>query len=389
MNQSNPDQLLVGFWDSGIYETSDGGNYWYNVGNYTFTKDFIYANGSIFAGSDQGVIESNGSFNSWKVILNIPKIRAISISGKEIYAFGIGIYGTKTELYRSTDLGKSWQAVYDFSNIAYDVWGITASPWNSSNIFVCVGIWNPNLSNVWVSYDGGINFQQFTNASYSKEIVYDPLNKSVVFAYGPGYIGYSYDGGKTFVSGPQVTDNMGFQIDKLNDSVIIMGSDQGVYETNDLGKTWYSINGDLSDMLLYGLGVSSDGKLIIADMQDYSAWISHDGGKVWLGGNTPPIPLGNEGTHVYVNPYNSSWVYGIHVPGQLMESNNSGFNFTPILNVSEGNYYLPPDTLFFPPTHLIIPWFIWQLQMEFTWVNIMVKYGNCCQTHLKMLQQFL
>jgi hypothetical protein len=344
MNQSNPDQLLVGFWDSGIYETNDGGNYWYNVGNYTYTKDFIFANGSIFAGSDQGVIKSIGSFDSWKVILKVPAIHAISISGNVIYAFST--YDTKMELYKSIDLGTSWQPIYDFSNIAYGIWGITASPWNSSNIYVCVGIQNPNLSNIWVSYDGGINFQQFTNASYSKEIVYDPLNKSVVFAYGPGYIGYSYDGGKTFVSGPQVTDNMGFQIDKLNDRVIIMGSDQGVYETNDLGKTWYSINGDLSDMLLYGLGVSSDGKIIIADMQDYSAWISYDGGKVWLGGNAPPIPLGNEGTYVYVNPYNSSWVYGIHVQGQLMESNNSGFNFTPIFNVSEGNYYLPPDTLF-------------------------------------------
>ncbi|MFP3257246.1 MAG: DUF2341 domain-containing protein [Candidatus Nanopusillus acidilobi] len=352
MNQTNPDQLLVGFWNSGIYETNDGGNYWYEVGNYTFTKDFIYVNGNIFAGSDQGVIESNGSLNSWKVILNIPNIHAISISKNVIYAFST----YNMELYRSLDLGNSWQAVYDFSNISYDVWSITASPWNSSNIFVCVGNLNPNLSNVWVSYDGGINFQQFTNVSYSKEIVYDILNKSVVFAYGPGYIGYSYDGGKTFVSGPQVTDNMGFQIDKLNDSIIIMGSDQGVYETNDLGKTWYSINGDLSDMLLYGLGVSSDGKLIIADMQDYSAWISHDGGKVWLGGNTPPIPLGNEGTYVYVNPYNSSWVYGIHIGGQLMVSNNSGFNFTPIFNVSEGNYYLAPDTLFYadPFNHTLV-----------------------------------
>ena len=323
LNQSSGN-ILVGFMYHGIYESSDGGGHWGKVSNFTGSKDITRANNLLFAGSRQGVIESIDGGASWSLIYAQKNIRALSISGNTIFAYSI----SDQTLYKSSNLGTTWSLAHDFANVAYDVWSVSASPFNSSLVYVSIGALNGVLSNTWVSHDGGINFILATNISYTKEVFFDPINSSRIWAYGPGYFAYSFNGGRTFVSDPQQTDNMGLAVDKGNDNMLVLGSDQGIYVSYDSGVSWHSLNNNLSNTLDYGVSVGENGTLIIASMQDYSAWISHDGGKVWLGGNTPPIPLANEDTIAYVNPYNSTWVYGIHSGSPLEISSNGGYNFT-------------------------------------------------------------
>jgi hypothetical protein len=83
-------------------------------------------------------------------------------------------------------------------------------------------------------------------------------------------------------------------------------------------------------------------------MQDYSAFISIDGGKSWFGGNTQPIPIGGESTDIAVNPANASWIYAYSWSGGLSVSDDGGLEFH---NVVSGApfYLLPPTALLVDP----------------------------------------
>jgi len=85
--------------------------------------------------------------------------------------------------------------------------------------------------------------------------------------------------------------------------------------------------------------VGEDGQFIILDMQDYSALQTYDGGKVWLGGNAPPIYLAGEGTMVFVNPYNSSWVYAISPSSQLLVAHDMAHSFAGVAGVTGFSSY--------------------------------------------------
>ncbi|MEM4056990.1 MAG: hypothetical protein QW578_08135, partial [Thermoplasmatales archaeon] len=323
MDQQNPNILVAGMLQMGIYRTTDGGGYWYKVSDFGNVTDIFEINGTLYASSSSGVIESVDMGESWTLLYRTAApVEAFNISKDVMYAVL-----DNRELLKSTDLGLSWQEVYDFANISYDVWSIEASPFNPNDVFVFLGTFSNVPSSVWHSTDGGLNFTPFFNASNSKMVKFDPENGSIIYAIGPAYQATSFDGGKTFVNGGQVTDNMNIVVDPLNPSLAVIGSDQGVYETFDYGMHWKSINGNLNDSLTYGVAVGPNGSLIIADMQDYSAFISHNGGKTWIGGNEPPIPMGGEGTFFWINQFNGSWVYAVSQGGNLEISNDSGINF--------------------------------------------------------------
>jgi len=145
------------------------------------------------------------------------------------------------------------------------------------------------------------------------------------------------------------TDNMGLAVYSGNGSMIVLGSDQGVYQSNDFGLNWKPISGDLSDTLTYSVSVGGNGSVIAVGMQDYSAFISIDGGKSWFGGNTQPIPIGGEGTDIAVNPANASWLYAYGwAYGGLSVSNDGGLEFQSVVPGTP-SYLLSPNALFIDP----------------------------------------
>lgn len=347
MNQSNPNMLLAGIWDSGVYRTDDGGGYWYKVSDYYRAVQFTQVGNSIIAGTQSGIISSSNFGLTWTTLYSSSNgVESLSVSGNTIYAML-----TNHELVKSMDTGKTWTQMYNFGTISYDTWSVSVSPVNPNLLYVCLGIYQGVVSNTWVSDNGGSNFTPFFPVQYSKQIVFDPYNQSRLWAYGPGYSAYSTDGGVIFTPDNQVTDNMGFLLDQKNQNIALIGSDQGVYETTDGGINWTSLNSNLNDSLSYGISVGSGGNLIITSMQDYSAFISYNGGNSWFGGNQPPIPVGEEGTDVYVNPYNSAYVYSVfRGNGGLFQSSDGAKSFTSIGGVSApGNYQDPNDAFYANP----------------------------------------
>lgn len=183
------------------------------------------------------------------------------------------------------------------------------------------------------SDDGGKTFSPVT-ALTAKTVVFDPLNRSVVWAVGyPDY--YSFDGGSTFYQGFLSVDNMGIYVDPSNDSILLAGSDQGIYESNNKGISWYPINGNLIDELSDAITISQNGTRMLLSMQDLGTYMSYDQGESWF-----PVPAGPENALVFINPYNSSWVYsfdrGYSAP--LRVSDNGGLTFFEVPNVYSPSY---------------------------------------------------
>ncbi|MGC9145908.1 MAG: WD40/YVTN/BNR-like repeat-containing protein, partial [Nitrososphaeria archaeon] len=336
INESDPEILLAGLSNYGIYMTTDGGGYWFKVSNFTDAIDIVNAGGKIFAGSDQGVIESTDSGYSWRLIEPTQyEVNSISISNTTIYALLNDLV-----LLKSTDLGQSWSEVYKF--MGYYPYTVRASPFNSSIVYVTIGggavyvnsITIPTSVPTFYSDDGGRTFVPVVSLPV-KTVVFDGQNSSVMWAVGYPDL-YSFNGGRSFYATFLTVDNMEIYVDPANDSILLAGSDQGMFESNDRGISWYSISGNITDELSDAVSVSENGSMVLLSMQDLGTYMTYDGGGSWF-----PVSAGPENSLVYINPGNSSWVYDMDrgYASPIRVSNNGGLSFFQINGVYSPGYY--------------------------------------------------
>lgn len=343
MNQTNPEELLAGFWSAGVYRTTDGGGYWYRVADYPFVTGLTAVNGSVFAGTGGyftggggSVVKGTGFGTEWSTVLTTSvEVTAISASGPYVYAAG-------GDLWRSKDLGASWTQIKSPSN---DVVEVSASPANPQSLYVLCGNAAFASSGVepdgaYYSGDGGATFAPVPALSGYRVIDFDPSNASVIWTQGSYTARISFDGGASWANpyqtavGSPVGDLHNLYFVPTEDGAIYALSDQGVFRTADFGADWQSANGNLFDFLVYGFGISGDGTQIVASMQDYGAPQTRDGGETWSFGNLSGAYGIPEGAIVYTNPADPSWVYAFN-PGDnaLAESDNGGLNFNVVLTV--------------------------------------------------------
>ncbi|MEM4067721.1 MAG: hypothetical protein QXV17_12770, partial [Candidatus Micrarchaeaceae archaeon] len=335
INESDPNELIAGVADAGIYKTDDGGSYWYKVSNFTDAIDISYSNGKLFAGSGEGIIESTNSGNTWKIVEpTTSEVNSISVSHNVIYALLNNL-----TLMKSSNLGLSWSIVYKFNgDFPYTV---RASPFNSSILYVTIGGGRvyanstkiPTSVPTFYSDNGGITFTPVT-ALPVKTVVFDPLNSSILWAVGYPDL-YSLNGGQSFYATFLTVDNMAIYVDPVNDSILLAGSDQGIYESNDKGITWYPINGNLIDELSDAVSITPNGSRILLSMQDLGTYMSYNNGDSWFS-----VHMGPENSLVYINPYNDSWIYsfdrGNSAP--LRVSDNGGLSTFEIPYVFSPSY---------------------------------------------------
>ncbi|MGC9176718.1 MAG: hypothetical protein ACP5F1_06550, partial [Thermoplasmata archaeon] len=335
INQSNPNQLITGVSKSGIFMTDDGGGYWYKVSNFTDAIDISYGDGKLFAGTDQGIIESNDSGYSWSLIepTNV-EVNSISISGNVIYALLNNL-----SLMKSTNFGISWNYIYKF--IGYYPYTVRVSPFNSSILYVTIGggeVYTNSITEftsvpTFYSNDGGKSFTPVPVLPV-KTVVFDPLNSSILWAVGYPDL-YSFNGGQSFYATFLTVDNMGIYVDPVNDSILLAGSDQGMYESNDKGVTWYPINGNIIDELSDAISIVPNGSRIIVSMQDLGQYMTYNGGNSWFASHAGP-----ENSLVFINPGNSSWVYSLDrlFTAPLRVSNDSGISYEQNDQVNSSSY---------------------------------------------------
>jgi photosystem II stability/assembly factor-like uncharacterized protein len=141
----------------------------------------------------------------------------------------------------------------------------------------------------------------------------------------------STDGGNTWVQMPSlnsgqfgawdvrlvVTDFSG------KSGYVAVGSDQGLFLTQNTGNTWQSLNGKIKTSIVTGIAVR--GSTILAATQDFLSGVSSfDGGKTWSQG-----ALGGEAGLVFFNPGKRSYAYAFN-PGGFFYSTDGGKTFTQV-----------------------------------------------------------
>ena len=264
----------------GVFHSVDAGKSWTSLDDGNLTDRKIQAitaiENTVFVGTDKGLYRHSSEGWAQLQVGETKNIRALASAEHRLYVavgndvqhkmFGMTISilatsKTSLSLYRSTDLGDSWQAI-DFVEMD--------SEENSKE-------------NGWFSFSHAVNKPQTVADS---EVEKTSLLKMVaaqerllVLDGGKSY--YSSDAGETWISLDLDTLNMAdtFAVVMSGANTFYTGGRFGIQRTTDAGKTWHPFN--------TGLVRTSVSNLVYADHALYATiWkglvVSFDGGESWV-----------------------------------------------------------------------------------------------------------
>ena len=282
----------------------------------------------------------------------LPEGRASAIVGSDrnalLYYAGFADAG----VWKSIDGGTSWQNISD--SIHLSSVGAIAFGGDDRNVWVGAGETNPRNdvipeSGLYHSLDGGRSWQNagFSDAQGISKILVDPNDpKHIVVAvlgnvFGPSAqrgVFVSFDGGVTFAKTLYVSEQSGasdLAMDPKDPNVIYAGmwhvlrrpwamtsgssSDDGLYRSNDGGRTWKQVTGNgfpTPPIGRIGIAIApSNPNRIYALVESASGvmWRSDDGGTTWQLASKDSLADQRPFyfSHVRVAPTDASTVYGV------------------------------------------------------------------------------
>lgn len=359
IDQQHPDTVWVGTGEPwtrnstsvgrGVFKTTDGGENWRAAGleeterigrivvhpQHSDTV-FVAALGHLWnANPERGLFRTTDGGKTWEKVLYVDEntgcTDVIIVPGKpdlmfaamwdfrrKAYNFRSG--GPGSGLFKSTDGGSTWHKITEglpedtLGRIALDV-----SPADPSRIFALV---EAKKSALYRSDVYGESWTMMNNTQpmgerpfYFAKIVADPVDTSRV--YKPGLmLSVSKDGGKTFERGNLMSFGGGVHsdlhalwIDPQNNQSMYLGTDGGVYVTNDQGKTW---------RILRNLPVSQFYHVSVDDQKPYHVYGGLQDNGSWTGPSAGPGGVtnhdwdnigGGDGFYAFPDPDDPSIVY--------------------------------------------------------------------------------
>ncbi|MEM3859726.1 MAG: hypothetical protein QW478_10040, partial [Candidatus Micrarchaeaceae archaeon] len=189
-----------------------------------------------------------------------PNVENIAFSRNEIFVPG------GDGIFASTDGGLTWSLINDSPSNASTV---VDSP-SAQNI-----LYASNDSGLFVSQDNGILWRP-VNTTHFESLAVDPLNSSILAAtelFGSPYsyrAMISYNGGKTFeymsVSSVEyeLSSSYIYFEEVQGKTEIVFISDQGLYLSDNMGRTWINASYNLPSTLINSFFSSSNGTSYVA-----------------------------------------------------------------------------------------------------------------------------
>lgn len=334
IDPSNTNTVWVGTGESwvrnsvsvgtGLYKTTDGGENWQPAGLADSehisrilvdprdgNKVFACALGHLWnANAERGVFRTTDGGKTWKKILFVnedtgcgdlsadPQEPRILYAGmwqvrRKPWTFSSG--GPGSGLYRSTDGGETWQRMHkglpegDLGRI-----GVAPAPSRPNVVYAVVEAKktafyrSDDLGETWTETNSSFNVQG--RPFYFATLTVDPKDFNRV--YKPGYgITVSEDGGKTF-GGVTVGDSGfgggGFHgdvhalwIDPKDSNILLIGTDGGVYKSEDRGAHWRFLAGLPVPQYYHVTYDMAEPYNVYGGLQDNGTWMGpsrHSGG---------------------------------------------------------------------------------------------------------------
>ncbi len=284
----------VGYGD-GLYKSTDSGGTWHNVGlsdsehigNIIVHPEhsnvvYVAAQGPLWSkGGDRGLFKTIDGGVTWEKLLGddeyvgVNEVRMDPRNPEVLYASthqrlrtvaALINGGPGSGIHKSTDGGKTWTELEnglpeeDMGKI-----GLAISPINPDFVYATIelggrkgGFWrSTNAGGTWEKRSDYVSGG--TGPHYYQEIFASPHKLDRVYQMDPR-MHVTEDGGKTFV--PAGTehrhgDDHALAFDPNDPNYLLVGSDGGLYESWDLGKSWKFIS-NMAVTQFYKVAVDND-----------------------------------------------------------------------------------------------------------------------------------
>jgi photosystem II stability/assembly factor-like uncharacterized protein len=361
-------------WGDGVYRSTDGGSSWKKLG-LEDSRDiprlavdprdpdtcYVAALGHLWGpNKTRGIYKTTDGGKTWKPSLQVSENTGaidVVLDPKDPNTVYAGMYqrrrtawsfqsgGPEGGIYRSRDAGRSWQKLSKGLPGQTGRVGLAVSPSNPKVVMAAVESDEGGGRNIddnrsrrggiFRSEDGGDTWTrvnaQIPRAFYFAKVRIDPKNDQRVYLLGWD-VWRSEDGGRTFLSG--VTDKLhvdwhAMTIDPQDPDHLIVGSDGGVYQSNDRGATWDFLN-TIAVGQFYNVAVDMlDPYRIAGGLQDNGSWLGPSGTLNETGAYPPGatnvgitngdwrVIGGGDGFHVAFDPTDPNVVYSESQGGSL------------------------------------------------------------------------
>jgi len=276
--------------DSGAYLSADAGHSWLHL-EPIFAPSAVAVDpddpGHSYFTSGSTVYRSTDGGRTWeanRVCLTcevvLEALTVAPISSSVVYAGGYDAAAFAYDLdvgvvFKSEDHGENWTELSMGEPIS-TVSDIAVDPTNNLTVYVATGLRaDPTVSNpglgVFRSDDGGDSWQPAVGSMGHVAVLalaIHPHEPQTIFATswltseGQMTVFRSYDGGDSWTAGDLRSEwpawGTGLAIDPLRPDTVYAGTPAGLFRSVDQGTTWSRAAGDLGQVGIHRLGITSD-----------------------------------------------------------------------------------------------------------------------------------
>lgn len=363
IDQQNPKTVYVGTGESnmrntvsigeGLYKTTDGGDNWIKTGGLDSTEHiskiiidpknsniiYLASPGPLWSDSKhRGLYKSTDGARTFNKILYINEKTgvadiAVDPSNPDIvyattwefrrlpYAFNSG--GKGSGIYKSTDGGKTWKELS--KGLPPKPFGRTAIALAPSAPNNLIAIVESEKTGLYISSDGGETWKQQSSTLnvvsrpfYFSCLVIDPKDPKRVYRPGFGF-SYSDDGGYSFADGGGNvhSDHHALWINPNYTNQMYLGTDGGLYISNDRGATWLMLSALPVSQFYHVVYDMKDPYNVYGGLQDNGSWYAPSQSPGGIENSDWKFFSGGDGFWVQVDGVNPDIVYGESQGGEI------------------------------------------------------------------------